>query len=69
MVSPLAKIYVYTPPADLIQEIALITIIVIAVITTILLLTVKFIDSITGRKEQTIETWEGDGNTAKSNID
>jgi Ni/Fe-hydrogenase subunit HybB-like protein len=69
MVSLLAKIYVYTPSADLIQDIALISIIVIAVIAMILLLTVKFIDSITRRKEQAIETWEGDGNAAKSSID
>jgi hypothetical protein len=69
MASLLAKIYVYTPPADLIQDIALISIIVIAVITMILLLIIKFIDSITGRKEQAIETWEGDGNAAKDNID
>jgi hypothetical protein len=69
MVSLLAKIYVYTPPPNLIQDIALISAIVIAFIILVFLLTLKFIDSITERGEQAIETWRGDGNAAKNSID
>jgi uncharacterized protein HemY len=69
MVSLLAKIYVYILPADLIQEISLISTIAIAVIVLAFLLTVKFIDSITERGEQAIETWRGDENAAKTSTD
>ena len=53
MVSLLAKMYVYTPPPELIQEIALISIIAIAFIVLIFLLTLKFIEHITKRKRRT----------------
>jgi membrane protein YdbS with pleckstrin-like domain len=66
MVSLLAKIYVYILPADLIQEIALISIIAIAFIVTVFLLTLKFIEHITEREEQTIEAQEGGRNAAKN---
>jgi hypothetical protein len=69
MVSLLAKMYVYIPPPELIQKIALISIIAIAVIVLAFLLTVKFIDSITERGEQAIETWIGDENAAKTSTD
>jgi hypothetical protein len=68
MVSLLAKIYVYTPPADLIQDIALISIIAIAFIVLAFLLTIRFIEHITERGEQAIETRGGDGNAAKNSI-
>jgi hypothetical protein len=69
MVSLLAKIYVYTPPADLIQDIALISAIVITFIVLAFLLTVRFIEYITERGEQAIETRGGDGNAAKDSTD
>jgi hypothetical protein len=47
----------------------LISIIAIAVIVLAFLLTVKFIDSITERGEQAIETWRGDENAAKTSTD
>ena len=69
MVSLLAKMYVYTPPPELIKEIALISIIAIAFIVPVFLLTLKFIEHTTKRKEQTIEAQGGGRNAAKDSTD